>query len=241
MTTLADRIREAMGKIPQAEFARQMEVSKAAVTLWLNGGTRSLKADTAAKIQEVTGYSAQWLVTGEGPKRAHTSKLKRIDLDQQPLVSTMGLPYEGGNITPTTSLGRVPLISWVAAGNLGDVEDMYGPGEADEWIDTRTKTGANAFALTVSGDSMTSPYPGDPHTFPEGTVIVVDPGRSAGPNDFVIAKDVLTQKATFKKLVHDGGRWFLKPLNPSYPTVEIDDPGLRVIGRVVEFGTWRKL
>lgn len=57
----------------------------------------------------------------------------------------------------------------------------------------------------------------------------------------MIAKDVSTQRATFKKLTYDAGRWFLKPLNPAYSTIEIDDPAIRVIGRVIEFRTGGKL
>jgi SOS-response transcriptional repressor LexA len=83
---------------------------------------------------------------------------------------------------------------------------------------------------------MTSPYPGEV-SFPDGTIIIVDPMRQCGAGDFVIAKDVSTQRATFKKLTTDGGRWFLKPLNPSYPTIEIDHPSLRTVGRVIE---WRR-
>jgi SOS-response transcriptional repressor LexA len=56
-----------------------------------------------------------------------------------------------------------------------------------------------------------------------------------------VAKDVHTQQATFKQLTTDGGRWFLRPLNPAYPTMEIDDPAMRVIGRVIEFQTRGKL
>jgi len=118
---------------------------------------------------------------------------------------------------------------------------MFEPGQADEWEDVyETTPSENAFALRVEGDSMTSPYPGE-LSFPSGTIIVVDPSRSADAGDFVVAKDVATQKATFKKMVHDAGRWFLKPLNTAYPTLEIDDPAIRVIGRVIEFRTGGKL
>lgn len=149
--------------------------------------------------------------------------------------------HEPENVQPVTTKGRVPLISWVIAGNLEEIQDMYQPGEADEWVETtEAKPGKNSFALRVSGDSMTSPYPGD-ISFPDGTIIVVDPSRACDAGDFVIAKDVATQQATFKRLVHDGGRWFLKPLNPAYPIIEIDDPALRTIGRVIESHTRRKL
>lgn len=157
------------------------------------------------------------------------------------LESGLGEKSQTENVQPVTTRGRVPLISWVAAGNLGEITDMYQPGEAEQWIDAyETQPGEQAFALRVDGDSMTSPYPGEV-SFPDGSVIIVDPGRACDAGDYVVAKDVQTQKATFKKLVQDGGRWYLKPLNPSYPTIEIDDPALRVIGRVVESQIRRKL
>lgn len=145
------------------------------------------------------------------------------------------------NVQAVTTKGRVPLISWVAAGELGEITDMYQPGEAEQWQDVYdTQPGAHAFALRVEGDSMTSPHPGE-RSFPDGTIIIVDPDRGCDAGDYVVAKDVTTQKATFKKLVSDGGRWYLKPLNTSYPTVEIDDPAVRVIGRVIEFRYGGKL
>lgn len=146
------------------------------------------------------------------------------------------------NVKEVAPKRRVPLISWVRAGSWSDVEDQYHPGEADEWVDVYdTIPGDQTFALRVTGDSMTSPYAGDAITFPDGTVIVVDPMRAASAGDYVVAKDVTTQQATFKKLTTDGGRWYLKPLNPSYPMIEIDDPAVRVIGKVIEFFYRKKL
>lgn len=151
------------------------------------------------------------------------------------------LPDSVSNVHEVVPRKRVPVVSWVMAGELEEVWDHHNPGEADEWVDVcHTTPGENAFALRVKNDSMTSPHPGE-RSFPEGTVITVDPMRGANAGDFVVAKDVATQKATFKKLITDGGRWFLKPLNPAYPTIEIDDPALRVIGRVIESVTRQKL
>lgn len=147
-----------------------------------------------------------------------------------------------GNVKDVSPKRRVPLISWVRAGMWGDVVDTYHPGEADDWVDVYdTVPGEQTFALRVTGDSMTSPYAGDAITFPDGTIIVVDPARSTHAGDYVVAKDVSTQQATFKKLTTDGGRWYLKPLNPSYPMIEIDDPNMRVIGKVIEFFYRKKL
>lgn len=139
------------------------------------------------------------------------------------------------NVVPLTGSKRVPLISWVQAGSWADIQDQFHPGEADEWITpVNSKPNGRAYALRVIGDSMTNPNPGG-HSFPEGTVIVIDPDMGYDAGNFVIAKDVQSQKATFKQLTTDGGSWFLKPINPIYPVIEIDDPAIWVIGRVCEF------
>ena len=145
-----------------------------------------------------------------------------------------------GNTSPISPKKVVPLVSWVQAGSWKDVEDIFHAGEAEVWEPAyRTSPGDNAFALLVENDSMVNPH-GEP-SFPPGTIIIVDPARACDPGCYVIAKDVLTQQATFKKLVYDAGRWFLKPLNSSYPTMEIDDPVIRVIGRVIEYRYGGKL
>lgn len=218
--SLADRIREAMGNMSPADLARAARVTPASVTFWLDGTTKSLRAEKAALIEAATGYRSMWIVTGKGPKRVSSSV---------------------ANVTSASSRRRLPLISWVQAGMWSDVQDNYHPGEAEQWAEAyNSNPGGHSFALRVEGDSMTSPVPGK-LSFPEGTILIVDPDRGASAGDFVVAKDVQTQQATFKQLTSDGGRWYLRPLNPAYPTVEIDDPAIRVIGRVVEYQIGGKL
>ncbi len=128
--------------------------------------------------------------------------------------------------------GRVPLISWVQAGQWGEAVDIYQPGEAAEWIPVLKTPGPNAFALTVSGDSMVSLY--GAHSYPPGTVIVVDPAVSPTSGKRVVAKliDGGDHKVTFKELQQDAGRYYLKPLNPQYPTIEVDE-NVEIVGTVV--------
>lgn len=218
---LKDRIQEIVDAgFSRAALAKAAKKTNAAVTHWLSGASVEIKANSAAGVQTLTGFSAVWIATGKGPKMAQEQK---------------------SNVGPVSARKTVPLISLIKAGSWGDVQDDFQPGEADEWIDAyETQPGENAFALRVTGDSMTSPYPGD-MSFPDGTIIIVDPARAAHAGDFVVAKDVGTQTATFKRLAHDAGRWYLKPLNPTYPSIEIDDPAIRVIGRVIEFRRGGKL
>jgi len=115
---------------------------------------------------------------------------------------------------------RIPLISWVQAGGWKDAADPYARGTADEWVTTHSKVGRLAFALRVRGDSMTNPR-GEP-SFPDGTVIVVDPHRPADSGSLVVARLERDQEATFKRLAIDGGQRLLVPLNPQFPAIPID-------------------
>lgn len=53
----------------KAKFAREIGVSRSAISQLLAGTVHSLKAETALKIQDKTGYSARWLVLGSGPRK----------------------------------------------------------------------------------------------------------------------------------------------------------------------------
>lgn len=214
------------GHSEPGKVASLLGVSPASVTNWKSRGVSKEGAELA---ERKLGIRASWIRYGDEPMSLHLVK--------EPSAS---LSY-AGNVETETFRAKVPLISWVQAGDFQGVIDVFRPGEAEEWVYVSETTPSDStFALRVVGDSMVSPYPSE-QSFPSGTVIIVDPARGAGPGDYVIAKDVQTQQATFKKLAHDGGRWFLKPLNPAYPTVEIDDPSIRIIGRVVEYQVRGKL
>lgn len=81
-------------------------------------------------------------------------------------------------------------------------------------------TGDYVFALTVEGDSMTSPYPGQ-RSYPHGTIIYVDPEKHPTNGARVIAR--VSGEQTFKLYVEDAGRKYLKPINPTYDKIEIVD------------------
>ena len=70
--TLSSRIDEAIqgsGKT-RADIARACGVTQASVTFWLDGSTKSLKAETALALEQATGYRALWILKGLGPRRS---------------------------------------------------------------------------------------------------------------------------------------------------------------------------
>lgn len=228
MNTPAERLKHArkLRGLNQIELAAKAGVATGTVGN-IEAGKRGIKSSALA-FSKALSVSPDWLATGEGEMEPQ-GILNRLE---------MGLPVPGWIDKPNvTELDpqrvRVPLISWIQAGELSDVVDLFHPGEAVQWEDAlKSNPSRHSYALMVDGDSMVSQT--GVHSFPAGTILIVDPDRGTNAGDFVIAKDVQTQKATFKQLTTDGARWYLKPLNTQYPTLEIDDPALRVIGRVIE-------
>lgn len=53
----------------KSELAKAAGKSPAAVTHWLNGETKEIKADSAAGLQALTGFSSIWISEGRGPKK----------------------------------------------------------------------------------------------------------------------------------------------------------------------------
>lgn len=171
------------------------------------GAAARLSGKTITQLHGL-GYSVDWLGEGRGPK--HTGALAVI---------------EPSNVSAGPDRrARVPLISWVQAGDWSHVADLLHPGEAEEWIDTSVTVRPHTFALRVEGDSM------EPE-FVAGTILVVEPEMDAHPGDYVVAKNG-ADEATFKQLVRDGADFYLKPLNPRYPIKPLGSA--RVIGVVRE-------
>ena len=127
-------------------------------------------------------------------------------------------------------LGKAPVISWIQAGEWHEAQDLYHLGDVEEWEDVPPTAGDNVFWLRVIGDSMTAPTG---TSIPEGSLILVDPAIDPSPGRLVVAKLTETDEVTFKRLVSDGGRNYLKPLNPAYPAIPIDSE-CSVVGVVTE-------
>lgn len=121
-----------------------------------------------------------------------------------------GISNIATNTEPATGhKGKVPLISWVQAGEFRDANDQFQPGYADNYVETTVTVGVHTFALRVKGDSM------EPN-FPDGVILIIEPDLDYQPGDYVIAKNG-DHEATFKQLIKDGADWYLKPINNRYP------------------------
>jgi SOS-response transcriptional repressor LexA len=115
-----------------------------------------------------------------------------------------------------TPIIRLPILWSVQAKDIPSIGRTGRlPLPPQEWVTVAARVGRRAYALRVQGDSM------EPK-FPEGVIIIVDPDVEPVHGSFVIAVITDTDQITFKQFVIDG-RAYLKPINPRYPIIEIDN------------------
>lgn len=179
------------------------------------------------------GQSAvqQWESGMSAPRRRHLPSV--AEALGMTVAELMGAPTaENTNALEGPPIaGAVPLISWVQAGTWNETVDNHAPHDAETWLYATRQVSPRAFALRVRGDSMEAPH-GRP-TYPDGSIIIVDPDRSVYNGARVVVRLEGQQESTFKVFVEDSGRRYLKPLNPRYPIIEVSSEAT-VCGVVVQ-------
>lgn len=121
---------------------------------------------------------------------------------------------------------RIPLISSAPAGMPLDEYDQRIAEIREPTAPTYLRVSTEAFALRVYGDSM------EP-LFPNGCIITVEPTMEPKSGMFIVVRLDGTSEHTFKQLVIDGPHRFLKPINPRYPIIPLDEHAV-ICGVVVE-------
>ena len=121
--------------------------------------------------------------------------------------------------------GACPLISWVQAGAWTEAPEFAG---AEALLHCPVRCGPDTFVLRVSGESMAP-------RFQDGELIFVDPERTPRSGSYVVVRrGDGTGAATFKQLVEEDGRRYLKAVNPDWPERIVEaDPDAAVCGVVV--------
>lgn len=168
-----------------------------------------------AWLAEKCGVSAnavtKWIRSGQISRENLAALSAAIKVSSDSLIGRAGaLNVEDGPIIRNL----LPQISWVQAGRWNEVYDPLQPGEYEALVPVTKKMSPRSFALRVTGDSM------EP-LFPEGSIIAVDPERQAKHKSYVVVRQNGNFEVTFKQLVIDGGRSYLKPVNPRYPIMDL--------------------
>lgn len=213
----------------QKELAKWLGYSQATISDWLNG-EKLPSMDTALKLAEKFDCCVEYLLTGKGDKYKTVQKNNSF-----PVHNIDSKKIKRGDINNVEEIdakrGKVPLIGWTQAGAWAEAVDLYEVGDAEAWYDCPVPHGKRTFILKVINDSMTSPYPGQ-KSYPEGTMIFVDPDKEVVNGSKVIAKILDSNETTFKVYREDGGQRWLFPLNPAYDKIQIVD-GMSIVGVLI--------
>lgn len=207
----AERLRAKMIELGlnESQLGRLSGVPQPTINRILSGESSSPRRPTVEKIARALRVSPDWLMFGTGEDK--------FDANVEPS-------------TGPTRYYEYPEISWVQAGVAAEAMDLFNVGDFEAIHPSDAWAGPNGFWLKVKGPSMTSV---NGMSFSEGMLILVAPGGDVENGQYVVAKLIDTNEATFKQFIWDSGKAYLKPLNPAFPTVEVDDTW-SVVGRVVD-------
>ena len=173
---------------------------------------KSLGSKRLPEIADYLNVIALWLSSGKGPKH-------KANVEPGPQIKS-----------------RIPLISWVQAGDWAESPDIYAPGDAEDWLPSPIDHAEHVFALRVSGPSMDD---GTANGYRDGEIIYVDPDAEWQHNNDVVVKNG-GGEMTFKRIVCQGEKCHLVPLNPNWPDKIIPvDRHCSIIGKVVFSGKER--
>lgn len=193
------------------------EKSTQAISKWLNGDSIP-EADSMAVLCSWLKVRREWLEYGVLPKKqTGQSNTLRLDATDDPNIREF-----------TERFGKVPLISWTQVGAW--CEESYEQYDGDLWLSCPVPISTSGYALKVLVDSMTNL--GSGRSYPTGCIIFVDPEAETKTGDRVIARVPRTNETTFKILVADAGRQYLRPINPQYPIIDITEES-HIYGKVI--------
>lgn len=228
MSNLQERLNEIfpppLERGVMSRIAEACEVSRPTVSAWFNNPEKvaSLSRTNAEKIcaRFALDISPAWLAEGIGEKHLVSSK-------EHPVIIH-------SNVEPGPELrSKVPLVSWVRAGAWCEAITPLDLPEVEHWLNCPVSHSSGTFALRVRGDSMTAPT-GNGRSYPEGSIIFVDPERRNPNNgDRIVACLLHANEVTFKVFKNEDGRQWLQPLNPQHEPIR--EP-FKVLGTVL--GKW---
>lgn len=138
-------------------------------------------------------------------------------------------PSDAGNARHAPGVQTLrPLISWVQAGAWTENDGPVTADDAEAFLPCPVRCSADTFVLHVRGESM------EPR-FCDGDLIFVDPAVPADHGRFVVVRGEASGEATFKQLIVEGGRKYLKALNPDWPQRIVESDSSATVCGVVVF------
>ncbi len=171
------------------------------------GTPRAVGEDLAAKLEHGMGKPEGWM-----------------DEPHEPMLASQETNAHAGHDFRSLH----PLISWAQVGERMEISEDYAPQYEEELLPCPVKCSKDSYVLRVHGISM------EPK-FHDGDLIFVDPHVDPVSGKYVVVTLEDTVEATFKQLIIEGDRQYLKALNPDWPNRIIEVNSAATICGVVVF------
>ncbi len=193
---------------------------------------RKHKGFSQEKLGELSGLSQQSINKIERGRSLNPRTLPKIAeaLDCTPEYLQFGIvPEKESNVSfAPVFQNYLPLIDWVQAGawtEIFDLEELK-----MELYQCPIDCSKRAFVLEVQGVSMEPEFLENEHIF-------VDPDESCSNGSYVVVLLKGNEKVTFKQLIIEDNKKYLKAINPDWPEqfIEINDCD-KIIGKVIYKG-----
>ena len=212
MDTIGNRIKIARGKMAQVDFAEKCGISIRALQNY-EQDISTPSGESLTKICTLSGLSADWLLTGMGPKHR-----------DEPGKDGTGEYYYIPHYNVATSAGPGAMVE-------AEAIDKFLAFRCD-WIHTTLRANPqNLFLLRVIGDSMTP-------VISDGDTIMVDKSQTRplhGKIFLLLAEGCLLVK---RLQVGQEGLYAVSEDHQAYSPIRLDPThtGTKIIGRVLWFG-----
>lgn len=205
-----------LGISSQDAFADELGMTQSAVSHYLNG-VNALNLERAADFANKLGVR----IADFSPSLDQQArKLLKVIYGDDPTLAAHQHPQK-----------QYPLLNWANAGNwCEEPAPLYLGNDIEQWYETSIECSPHAFWLEVKGDSMAS---SNELNIQQGMIILIDPDVKPTANNLVIAKLEGEKELTFKQLITEGYDAYLKPLNPQYNMIPLNEK-VHIVGVVVE-------
>lgn len=189
--------------LTQTELAKLVGVVPRQIAAY-EGGEARPREKAMQNLAAALGTSISWLTNGSG---------------EGPDVS---------NIKRTITVREIPLLSHIQAKSR-DINKILSESSVRDFIPAPPEAGGLAFALEVQGDSMEAT---SGPSFPDGTIVIIDPERAVANGDFALFLDADSDHVLLKQFVIDQSKAYLRSLNPIYPVIAATNQYIS-IGKVI--------
>ncbi len=141
--------------------------------------------------------------------------LRTFGISIEALLLKASVSSESDKKTAPEKAGSCPVISWSQAASWQNIQATDRSAITEEWLICPMPHGDDTYALRLSGESMQDPY--GAISFDDGDIVFFDPTLSATNNSFIAVKEPDEANATFKQLIIENDKRYLKTLNPDWP------------------------